>query len=309
MSGDCRRLGCRAGAFALLVVMGAVPGIVRGWQWPFERFEILRNFGSYSDGYALPGVELSGDGEAVLIETGELVFRHVRDDRLRGAPAPLGSFAAVEHPHGFRSLYAHLEPDATAALPRELDRGAALGPVGVSGYTAGDYLHFQILDRELEGRVNPAVLLPPYGGVGGPVLQEVGLLVDGTVVSIDAALDLAPGVYPLVVSVWDRAPAGPVTRRLVPYRFVLEREGEELFRVSFDLERVRNGRQWFNGVSFEELMLEPFVYSVAAIELATEPVSYRLVVENSLGDAAVRSFTLRAAPDPADDTIVNGAVP
>jgi len=276
-------------------LIGAIPQVLTGWQWPFEDFEVLRNFGMYQDQYATPGVDLEGVGTVALIEAGELVFRGVESDRLRGVPAPLGSMVAVEHARGFRSLYTHLDPEIAAGLDYELERAITLGPPGISGYTEGGYLHLQIFDQQLRRRVNPAILLPRYFDTQSPTIEEIGLVVGGEIRPASAELELAPGEYALAVSAWDTGRAGDRMPRLAPYRFVLERDGEQLSEVVFDREHVRNGTQRLNGRMAAELVVAPFVFAIGSVELTEDPVRYTLAVADHHENVTVERFELAAA--------------
>jgi murein DD-endopeptidase MepM/ murein hydrolase activator NlpD len=68
------------------------------------------------------------------------------------------NYVILEHEGGWRTLYWHMKTDSVAVQPgQQVERGAALGLVGSSGYSSAPHLHF-----ELQGPDGEAI--DPYAG-------------------------------------------------------------------------------------------------------------------------------------------------
>jgi murein DD-endopeptidase MepM/ murein hydrolase activator NlpD len=68
------------------------------------------------------------------------------------------NYVILEHEGGYRTLYWHMKTDSVAVQPgQQVERGAALGLVGSSGYSSAPHLHF-----ELQGPDGEAI--DPYAG-------------------------------------------------------------------------------------------------------------------------------------------------
>lgn len=57
-----------------------------------------------------------------------------------------GRYVILDHGHGLLSLYAHLD-QITVKPGDQLDTGEELGTVGMTGYTTGPHVHFEIHDQ------------------------------------------------------------------------------------------------------------------------------------------------------------------
>jgi murein DD-endopeptidase MepM/ murein hydrolase activator NlpD len=69
----------------------------------------------------------------------------------------LGNYVRISHPGGYETIYGHLS-EILVKISDVVKAGIPLGKVGISGYTTGPHLHFEILK---DGKaLNPNSLLP-----------------------------------------------------------------------------------------------------------------------------------------------------
>ena len=68
----------------------------------------------------------------------------------------LGKYVVVDHGHGLYSVYAHLK-SFDVHVGQVVSTGEKLGEVGMTGYTTGPHVHFEIHDTK--GPVDPAEYL------------------------------------------------------------------------------------------------------------------------------------------------------
>jgi murein DD-endopeptidase MepM/ murein hydrolase activator NlpD len=68
-----------------------------------------------------------------------------------------GYYVIIDHEDGFSTLYAHLEMQDTPLVEpgQEVEAGEKIGTVGVTGYSTGPHLHFELRNRN-DDPVDPA---------------------------------------------------------------------------------------------------------------------------------------------------------
>jgi len=78
----------------------------------------------------------------------------------------LGHYITIEHPNGYRTVYAHLQPHElitnVIGTSTPISRGEVLGRVGMSGNTTGPHLHFAV---QKTGVKSPDNRVDPFGWV------------------------------------------------------------------------------------------------------------------------------------------------
>lgn len=80
-------------------------------------------------------------GKVILLEAGYLGYGH---------------HIIIDHDHGLYSLYAHLQSFAVK-LGDEVEVGQKIGEIGMTGWTTGPHLHFEIIDNGKA--INPSTYL------------------------------------------------------------------------------------------------------------------------------------------------------
>ena len=191
----------------------ATPPAVRGADFPFRvplppranrMVSPNYRFGTDMDGAreVHHGVEFENPAgtEVLAAAAGTVVFAGV-DDQAQLAPWALfyGNTVVLEHRLPGRdaplyTLYAHLA-EVLVHAGEQVEAGALLGRVGMSGSASGPHLHFEVRDggNAYERSTNPELWLAPEGGRGsltGRIAAPGGVLLPHlniTLVSLDAA--------------------------------------------------------------------------------------------------------------------------
>ncbi|HCM38327.1 MAG: Peptidase M23 [Candidatus Gottesmanbacteria bacterium GW2011_GWB1_43_11] len=68
-----------------------------------------------------------------------------------------GKHVVIAHPHGIKSLYAHMS-EIDTEVGRRVTRGQLIGKVGATGWATGNHLHFEISQND--ALLNPLDVLP-----------------------------------------------------------------------------------------------------------------------------------------------------
>ena len=116
------------------------------FQMPVETIGISQGFSRFHRGWDMRAylhteVYPADKGVVVEIENGRWGYGHK---------------VVVEHESGFSSLYAHLG-EIRVEKGQEVAKDTALGEVGMTGWTTGPHLHFEIYEKGQA--VNPGLLL------------------------------------------------------------------------------------------------------------------------------------------------------
>ncbi len=113
---------------------------------------ITSPFGIYRPrwGTTHSGIDLGAPlGSAVMApEAGEVVWANGGPGGFYNENHALGVFIILRHINGWETLYAHMENDSIVHLTGEqVERGATIGRVGVTGNTTGPHVHFMVADQ------------------------------------------------------------------------------------------------------------------------------------------------------------------
>lgn len=80
---------------------------------------------------------------------------------LVGVVSGYGNTVLLDHGNGVETLYAHLQ-QANVQVGEQLEQGAVLGAVGMSGAATGPHLHFELRQRDaVLQALDPTSHLPP----------------------------------------------------------------------------------------------------------------------------------------------------
>lgn len=114
---------------------------------PFEYSQGLRQFHPGVDIKAVLGSDIhpATDGTVSEIDMGRIGYGHK---------------VVVAHDNGFTTLYAHMDK-VNAKKGDIVTKDTILGTVGLTGWTTGPHLHFEVHTKS--GIINPKQVLPEYG--------------------------------------------------------------------------------------------------------------------------------------------------
>lgn len=117
------------------------------FQWPLQNFGISQGFSVYH-----PGMDLTDPIGAPIYPIADGIVSWTRN-----MPYGYGSHVLVTHDDGIQSLYAHM----SKILIQEgamVTKHTPLGLVGVTGWTTGSHLHFEVYQDNTP--TNPIEILP-----------------------------------------------------------------------------------------------------------------------------------------------------
>lgn len=277
----------------------------QAWQWPLSQLRITGTFGQDAGGYLLRGVQLGGESQPVHpVAAGVVVASHSERPGSRrpgaGPLSGLGSYVVVDHDRGFRSIYAHLEPDGhLPAIGQAVDVGMRIGTVGASGQIPMRGLRLYVIDLTSGEYVNPFLLLPDLPDRTAPRIGAVYARSEGALYDLRVVRELPPGRYDVVAELTDRFVATAGAAGVAPYaaRFVVS--GRELLRVRKDRVSVHA-----DGVRIEpgelrhaDLYDADGLYRLGAITVEAQPTVIEISVRDFAGGEATWRATLTGAAD------------
>ncbi|TVR05219.1 MAG: M23 family metallopeptidase [Spirochaetaceae bacterium] len=273
---------------------------VGAWQWPVDGGVLVTGFAQlHHDGFSR-GVLFAGDDAVVRsAAAGEVVFFLAPGHRAH----PLGNFVALSHDGGFRSVYTGLEDVELSDGVTSVVAGERLGIVGGSGFARGRRVGFQIIDEELDAFVNPMLILPPREDRRSPVIVSILLERDGQTIAASAVTSYGPpGAARLLVETFDpSAETGTTLVPLAPYEIVVELEGREIRRITFETLQARDGSVVLAGrYRADALYRGERLLDLGEIVVGERPVPLAVTVRDFAGNRVRRTVSLNptAAADP-----------
>jgi murein DD-endopeptidase MepM/ murein hydrolase activator NlpD len=128
--------------------------------WPVSSHLVTSPFGRRRDPIIEEGAVRNHAGIDVAAASGEVVKAAAPGRVLfSGWTSGGGNTVMVSHPHGYVSMYAHLEETLVKA-GAFVAQGTAVGVAGNTGRSTGAHLHFEV--RRGGVAVDPEELLPPH---------------------------------------------------------------------------------------------------------------------------------------------------
>ena len=82
---------------------------------------------------------------------------------VNAGPFGYGTYVVLKHDDGFRTLYAHLQPQLNLKWGQTVKQREAFATSGNTGYSTGPHLHFEIID-ETGKKTNPAQYISSRAG-------------------------------------------------------------------------------------------------------------------------------------------------
>jgi hypothetical protein len=280
---------------AVAVLLILFPGVLAAWEWPLSSFRVDAGFAQMRNGEVTSAVWLSAQEPQVsAAHPGEVIFTKSEG---RGVPHGFGNFAVLEHEDGLRSVYTNMgavEPP----IDRNVETGAPLGTVGVSGFAYGDQLGFHLIDGELQQLVNPFLILPPLEDTDPPVISSV-LIADGdSPRPLSRQNDLLEGsAVTLLVEAYDTVEGPLGTRRIPPKRVAVTvgESGEEA--VLFDtMQYGDDGYRLSSGHEVNNVYAEDGRIRVGTFPIAEEVTRISVRVEDFAGNRASAEYQVSVIP-------------
>jgi len=239
----------RVGRVLLAGLVGlSLSGTLLAWDWPLESPIVAVSFAQVVGNDYSRRVELGGAGDEVsAAHDGKVIFRREVGRSFHAVPGVLGNVVVLAHGQGFRSVYSHLGELLLDERSDEVTEGQAIGALGGSGFSSGDYLGFYIEDRELSSFVNPFVLLPERDDRLPPIIGDVVVESQEGRETVTPDLRLTPGRVAFFATVYDPNPASPFPALLPPYSVRAFVDGRQIFDLALETIRVREGRLFAGG--------------------------------------------------------------
>lgn len=267
------------------------------FEWPVEQRILIATFGEYRWDDFLPGIDIGGGRQEVRpSEKGEIIYIHEEKSGLAFLPSGLGNYLVLEHERGLRTLYAHLEADSLLYENVQVEPQNIIGRVGSSGMSQGLYLHFQVLDREMNQLVNPLLILPPLRDMTRPVLEQVWLQKNRTRTPLAEQSTMASGTYNLLLSVYDPSGNGHYTRLMNPHKIQVFINGEQLSSISFESLRYEEGSMFLvqsENVTSQLLYTSDGLLNMGTFQLTVGDSIVEIIVEDFSRNRVTKDFRIR----------------
>lgn len=272
------------------------------WQWPVPDPVVVETFGHNHDGAFQRGMLVAGGVQSVYpVVAGEIVYVHGESDP---PPSGMGNYVVVEHDHGFRSLYAHLDSVAEARAGMTVDETTSLGAVGESGIVMGHHLEFYILDTENQVYVNPLLLLPPLPDTRSPAVVNVYAQTADWLFLLSETNELPRGEYQMLIECVDRF---AVTRDQVhsPYRIEVFRNGQRQFALKFDMIafQAEDVVRPSNHGTHDEIYADVNLYRAGKLNVTGVRTDIEIVVADFAGNESTASFSITEPGHDVDEDI------
>lgn len=286
----------RWGSFFLLVGGILSPLFLFSIEWPTENRTIRRFFGVNDGGRFFGGFEFTTEIPVYTIEAGEvLFFDNDSYTPIRGFPAPLKNWIAIEHQEELISIYGKLEssPERTSAL---IDKGTPLGIPQKQGGTGERLLYFSLYDRKNKQWVHPALLLPPYEDTKAPLIRQVQLVPrEGTVpIILGRAKTCKQGIYQIYLDVIDTFDANPAVTS-VPFTYQCFVNGIEHSRLQIDILYAKEGKLFMGkqkSLPVEQVYRKDGLVYLGDIQLTRGKVKIEFLVTDLVGNQRTSTFEL-----------------
>ena len=287
----------------LACVLAAVaPAAALAFDWPVQKRVLTATFGEGRGNHLHGGIDLGGDEQPVHpVAAGEVIFRHEEGVDYSSLPIGLGNFVVLQHQGGSRSIYSHLK--AGSLLPGIGRRGAVepgqmIGLVGDSGYSQGRHLHLTLLDSETGTVLNPLQVLPPLPDRQPPRIRQIALQRREGLLEVRRAAEVPSGKAEVLLEAYDLREGVPFVWRLAPYRIVVNVNGKETLRLTFDSLGADGGRLVLGErrLPFEKVYESEWRYRMGSVELVPGDTELQVLVRDFAGNETSQEVRLRVLP-------------
>jgi len=278
-------------SFFAFACVAALPYCLAAMDWPASDAALVRNFGWNDRGSPVLGAVFEGDGDALAVEDGELIFYYPGANAAGRLPSPLGRWAAVDHGDGLISIYSRLN-EATERHPVKIKKSEPLAAAGISGWSNRKGFYFMLYDRRERCWVNPLMIIAPYPDARAPQIVSVALRdSSGAQVSPAGLWSLSQGRYTITVHAEDTM-LSFMDRPLAPWRIISSVNGVEVGSLSFETISARGGRLMVGGLAPVRQIYAPFpAFEAGAVLLNRGQVTLEVIVQDIAGNS--RSALIR----------------
>jgi hypothetical protein len=217
-------------------------------DWPVDRKIIIGTFGEEQVGRFFDGLDVGGGSQPVrAVLPGELVFRYEEGDDYSSVPRGLGSFLVLHHEGKIETITCNLKKGSLGSARTSYAAGDPLGTSGDTGFSDGVHVHFSLFDEETASFVNPLSLLPPVADAQPPVIKQVFLSENDTLIPLANGATVPAGQAIVVVQAYDLRQDVRFQWPLGLYGVHVGLDGKEVSRLVFDSLQVVDGRAMLGG--------------------------------------------------------------
>jgi hypothetical protein len=276
----------------MLLLVAAVLGTAM--DWPVQDGRLLRNFGGNDRGRPSLGSSFAGEGPILAAEKGELLFSRGGENLASRLPSPLGSWLALDHGDGLISIYSRFLAAGETTVPRQVERGAALAQMGISGWASRGGFYFSLFDRRERRWINPSMIITPFPDTRPPQFQSVVLRnSEGRQINPAQVRNLSQGRYTVLAAVSDAMAAGEPA--LAPHRIVCSVNGTETDSLSFETLSARDGRlmAYRNGMIPAKQVYAPFpAFEIGEIAFTRGQATLEIIAQDVAGNSRSAVYRL-----------------
>ncbi|HTP57822.1 MAG TPA: M23 family metallopeptidase [Spirochaetia bacterium] len=230
-------------AFFLGVILPSV-----ALDWPVDKKIVIGTFGEEQGGRYFDGIDVGGGQQPVrAVLPGELVFRYDEGDDYSSLPRGLGSFVVLHHEGKIETVTGNLKKGSLGPLKTSYAAGDPVGTSGDTGFSDGIHLHFSLFDEEAASFVNPLSLLPPVADAQPPVIKQVFLSENDTLIPLANGVTVPSGQALVMAQAYDLRQDVRFQWPLGLYGAHVDLDGKEVSRLVFDSLQVVDGRAVLGG--------------------------------------------------------------
>jgi hypothetical protein len=274
-----------------------IPLTVIGYDWPVTSGPLTATFGELRGDHFHDGIDIGGGRQPVYpVEDGEVVFYYEEGRDPNDIPTGFGTFVLVEHPLNFRSLYSHLE--TLDVFTGKVSPEIPLGIMGDTGYSLGVHLHLTLVDRELERKVNPLLLLPPRPDPREPVIRAVYLTDDSGKIRLPAQAGVNPANYLLSAEIYDPSHETSYFCPTAPYEIFVLVNGRERFRIKYEALEETEGNEYLKPgnrvISSSYYIGNGWEINLGNVTVNRGQTFIEIVVADAAGNDVRETYTVRA---------------
>jgi hypothetical protein len=279
--------------FPVLLLLVGVP--LFSLDWPVAKRIITGTFGEDRGDHFHGGVDIGGgDQEVHPVLPGELVFRYDENDDYSSLPRGTGTTLVLHHEQNILSIYFHLQNGSLGPVRSRYAASDAAGRVGDSGRSEGPHLHFGVYDEETGASINPLTFLPPLADTQAPVIRRLFLSVGDQRLPLQDGAVVKSGKATVLADAYDLREDVRFSWPLAPYSVVLNLDGAQVSKITFDSLQVVDGKMVVSGTSLDRSGVygPDGLLRCGTIELRAGESHLRVAVRDFAGNETAREVSL-----------------
>jgi len=225
----------------IFIALSGMQISLHAMDWPNTEEKLRSDFGHNDSGRPNVGLIFVAQGAVKSIDAGELVFVRESSDSMTALPTPLGSWVAIDHSDGLRSLYGRLEAFDKMSTKTLVEKGTVLGSVGRTGYSSENGFYFSLYDSQEQRWLNPSMVASPRPDKKAPQIRSTILVnSDKTPFNLSQIRTIRQGSYRILVDVVDTEDQG--LSPSAPQRILCMINGEERGALHLETIAVKEGK-------------------------------------------------------------------